>query len=1067
MPDADTIQGLFEAHVKKMPQRIAVIDASDSITYEALNQRANSLAHDLIARGVRPDTCVAICMDRRIDLLVALLAVLKAGAGYLPLDSTHPQERLLYCLKDNNDPFLIIPQSFQGIFSSYNGTCITLEQQSSDLIHNPCVTVQGQHLAYIIYTSGSTGNPKGVLIEREGVLNYIRWFAQYSQCQAGQRMDFSGNYIFDMAVTTTIASLALGLTLVIAQEETKKTAHSYLEYLARYEINFAKLTPSYFKLLVHEIKNNPHPLPHLQRLILGGENLSKLECKQWLRCFPSHRISNEYGPTEVTVAVSEFTVDRKNIAGLGGNIPIGLPGPNMDWTLLDEQQKPVSVGTTGELYVSGQGLARGYLNQEEMTSEKFIHLKNNVRFYKTGDLCRQKEGGVLEYLGRIDSQVKIRGYRVELQEVERQICAHPHIKDAIVHVDEYEEPRLVAYFILKDQGVILRQVDLRAFLAEHLPEYMVPAIMMSVPFFPLTANGKLDKKALPKPVYRSEQPYQAPSTPLEKKLTKLWTKELHVKPISLFDNFFELGGHSLAAARIISDIQHQLKKTVPLLTFYQATNLAQLAIAVNKIPKVRHSIHLRASAGRVFPLGMFQLTLWISRTFEPKTSQLNIVARKRIAGAINKEQLLKAFTALIQKHEVFSYRIFKFRPAQMVSPQRSFKLSEHDLSTLGLEECDFELEDSIQELVNYRRWAVKRPLIHARLFHLPQNQVELQICMPHLISDDLSPDIVFEDLSYFYLHQINEPPVVDSSYKEYVLFEHEYNRENQSEDIHFWDNYLSDASLFSFPQAAVISKMKASHMTYSSYVSIPGLIVDQVKNYCSEQHVSLNHGLSAALILALQHCCALTSQDKKIVLNLVKSTRTQMRYDQTIGCFLRTEPLKVSLNKQASLLELARQMQQSELETNAYQNCSSLLKLACIKTIRESQSPAYFILKSVTSICSMLLPWAKINKKLISIYQRLISFRRNKHFLININIQNNFVSRDLQNNKSLFNAPVIETRLYQHDLLTVDSLLDLSFLYANHEYYVVISANLTPEFRNQIAQTLIQILKEEVLIEQV
>ena len=498
-----TIHGSVEEHVRQTPNSIAAICEDESLTYQELNERANQLAHYLRAIGAQPDLPVAICMDRSIDLLIVILGILKSGSAYVPLDPLHPESRLLFKLQDNNNPIIIIKADQKEKLINYSGKIVLLDIDSTKICqqptHNPTSIVTHKHLAYVIYTSGSTGNPKGVLIEHGSVLNHHLWFKEYSHCQPHQRIDFSSNYIFDMAVTTTIIPLMLGLTIVICNDEVKKVVRHYLNYLEDNTVNIIKMTPSYFKVLLHEVKNNPIALPHLRAIVLGGENLSTADCTSWLAIYPDHVLYNEYGPTEATVAVSHYKVSHMNLSSLGISVPIGNPGSQMDCYILNPDNTPVQPGEMGELCISGLCLARGYLNQPELTHQQFINItishNTRVRIYKTGDLCRYLPDGSIEYLGRADNQVKIRGFRVEPGEIERSLIAHPDIKDVVVLAQKEDlHEKLIAYYVLNSHNTSPMVSQIRQYLEDLLPNYMIPAAFVRVDFFPLTANGKLDRQ---------------------------------------------------------------------------------------------------------------------------------------------------------------------------------------------------------------------------------------------------------------------------------------------------------------------------------------------------------------------------------------------------------------------------------------------------------------------------------------------------------------------------------------------------------------------------------------------
>ncbi len=430
---------MFEQQVKQRPQKIAAIFGGQSISYAELNRKANQLAHYLRALGITAETQVALCLDRSIDLLIVIMAILKAGGVYIPLDPSSPEKRLLLILHEGPTPILITTREWGKKFTRYQGKVLFVNEDK-ELQKQPQDNLQPvtspHHLAYIIYTSGSTGKPKGVLIEHDGVVNYSKWFADFCTLKSQQLVDFSSNPSFDFALTTSIVPLTIGLTVVICEDKIKKDPRLYLNYLVTSKVNFIKLTPSYFRVLLHQLKIKHSPLHHLKKIMLAGENLSSSDCAAWFGFYPKHQLFNEYGPTETSVAVCLYRIDSKNISSLGANVPIGTLAPNCQSYLLDEDGLLVADGKIGELYLGGCCLARGYLNNKKLTEQYFIkdpfNHAPNARLYKTGDLCRQLPTRELECVGRIDHQIKIRGFRVELAEIEYCLAAHPKLKSVVL-----------------------------------------------------------------------------------------------------------------------------------------------------------------------------------------------------------------------------------------------------------------------------------------------------------------------------------------------------------------------------------------------------------------------------------------------------------------------------------------------------------------------------------------------------------------------------------------------------------------------------------------------------------
>ncbi len=1071
MNSQNTIHALFEEWVERTPYHTALLFNGQSMTYWELNKRANQFAHYLRALGVNPDTQIALCMERSIDLFIVIFGILKAGAAYLPLDSSHPEERLLFILKDSQTSFIVTHSELKEKFVSYQGKLIAFEAFARETggydEANPSPIAESHHLAYIIYTSGSTGNPKGVLIEHKSVINYCRWFTAYTEYQSCQRVDFSLNYIFDMAISVTLVPLMSGMTVVIGSDQIKKNISVYLDYLKDNKINSIKITPTYLKVMLRELKFRQVSLPDLRILILGGENLSSSDCLAWLDLYPEHTLFNEYGPTEATVGISLYKVNRANCSLLPTHVPIGRPGSNVYCHILDSNLSPVSPGEQGELYIGGICLARGYLNRPDLTQRQFISdpfSENNMaRLYKTGDLCRELPDGSMECIGRIDHQVKVRGFRVEPGEIEKRLLSHQAIADVIViaQEDSLKEKLLVAYYILKDDKAEQPiNSQLRHYLQILLPDYMIPSFFIKVEAFPLTPNGKLDRNALPVPELTLTRDYLKPRTALEKKLARIWSEELDIKRIGLNDNFFELGGHSLCAARIISKINNNLGKVITLDEFYHALTIRELTGVVSRARKKNalHKVEYEASSSWL-PLSDFQLLLWLSSTFEPKAKKLNVVARKRLQGQLDLETLKRALDAVFKQHPILFCKVLTCQPAQVLQTNLPFKIITKNLETLSDSECSQVLETSVKELRAHTAWARGKPKLIIRLFYMKEDSIELQACMPHIIADDVSPDILFSHLSDYYLldtrltlDEVNP----DQHYREYLLNEQRYSQMYLDRDFDFWSKYLKDAHLFTFPGSAIVKKTTSPHFAYSTYMEIPENTLINLQQFCVRNNVSLNDGLCASVALALGDY---SGSKEHVFITLVKSTRDSQTYDNTIGCFLRLEPIKITLNKYSTLTDLAQQIHQAVIETNFYQRCSNVVKLACINVFSQKKRIKSCLISLLVYLYTVIFPGLKLNRKIFNLCGRLRSFEGTDKFPVFINVQSNFLTSKKQN-RDLFGLKSKKIEFYQYDLLKINNFLDVSFLRDDnhHTPYLVLSANLGPDFRELIAKKVFYIL---------
>lgn len=1072
MGDRLTIHQMVETHAELAPNHIAIISDNVSYNYKTLNHKANQLAHFLLSFHLKSDSLIAIALDHSPQLIIGILAILKAGCGYLPLDTKHPNDRLEFILEDTKAPVLITQAKSKHKFSNFTGRIILIDQIWNELklqpISNPSRVVEPDNLAYAIYTSGSTGKPKGVLIEHRSVVNYIRWFSEYSGCQAQDRIDFSSSIIFDMAVTTTITALSLGLQISICSDELKKNITQYLSYLNKMKITIIKLTPSYFKRLVLEAKTHHLALPDLKSILVGGEILYSKDCQAWLELYPTHHLYNEYGPTETTVAVSQYQVTQHNAAKLGHIVPIGKAGLNIHCLVLNENNQLAAPGEIGELHIGGSCLARGYLNQPALTAKKFINdtidVNAKTKWYKTGDLCRYLQDGNIEVIKRIDDQVKIRGYRIEPQEIEASLMSHPLVKEAVLVVrkNPLGEAQLIAYYIPECGNTIPSNHDLRSYLQKKIPDYMLPSSLIMMREFPLTENGKLDKKALQELVFSHE--IVKPQTKIEHQLMDVWRREFHLQDIGIKSNFFELGGHSLIAVRILSEIEKHFGKKIKLETLYQAPTIAQLASIIKNAPRTRRERRPKTRSTHDLhriPLGDFQFTFWISNLFEPKIKQLNIVDRRRIAGKLDIHALTLALEWIFKKHEILICHVGKYLPVLYLNKNIKYRISEKDLTNCSDDETEKLLANSLNELINKPLWQKNTPLIAVKLFYLNNEITELQISVSHMGFDDASEEVLFADLSTAYLHIKNgmELPAVikHPQYKDYILHEKNNLNQNLERDIQFWQTYLQDTALVVMPEKEVVSNME--NIPYSTYLDLPADIIEHTHEICTAASVSITNVLCAAVTLALKNTVDETNDN--IFINIVRSVRDNEVFDNMVGCFLRLDPIKVQSKTNLGLIELAQVIQQSRIETEAYQACSGMVKLACLDKTYRKKKVSNFIMNLLTKLYCKLFSRLNLNAKMLIMYGRLNSLRTKKQFLINMNLFNNFISP--AQDSTLFGYKFEKIKNHEYDLSKIDNVLDICIFRNNslNKNHLVISGNLQPSFRQMLGEKIIEMIKNK------
>jgi amino acid adenylation domain-containing protein len=583
------IHELFEAQVEKTPDAIAVIFETEQLNYRELNQRTNQLAHYLRSLGVKPEVLVGICVERSLDMVIGLLAILKAGGAYLPLDPTYPQERLAYMLENAQVPILLTQQCWVEIIPEHKAHVICLDTDWSNIAresqNNPVNNSTANNLAYAIYTSGSTGKPKGVLGIHRGAVNRFHWmwqtypFTQKEVCCQKTSLSFVDS------IWEIFGPLLRGIPTVIIPDTIVKNPQQFVETLASNEVTRLILVPSLLRILLDTHHNLQKNLPKLKLWVTSGEALSLDLLQKFRQTMPESTLLNLYGSSEVSADVTCYSINPE--AEIPLRVAIGRPIANTQIYVLDKYLKPVPTGIPGELYVSGAGIARGYLHQPEITAERFIpnpFEKNEpgARLYKTGDLARYLSDGNLEYIGRLDQQVKVRGNRIELGEIEAVLGQHPKVKESLVIATENEPndlQQLIAYLVLYPEQTVTTS-ELYDLLKQKLPSYMIPSAFVMLEALPLLPNGKIDRSALPMPDKirpELEAVYLPPQTEVEKTIANIWQEFLQIEKVGIHDNFFELGGHSLLLVQVHSKLKKIFQRDLLLVDVFQYPTINSFA----------------------------------------------------------------------------------------------------------------------------------------------------------------------------------------------------------------------------------------------------------------------------------------------------------------------------------------------------------------------------------------------------------------------------------------------------------------------------------------------------------
>jgi amino acid adenylation domain-containing protein len=601
-PKDKCVHELFEEQVERTPDAIAVVFPStgsghseDSrLTYRELNRRANQLAHYLRKRGVGPEALVGVCVERSLEMVVGLLGILKAGGAYVPMDANSPNKRLAFMLQDAHATVVLTQEKFLPEIGGRTVLCLDrnwkeIAQQSAE---NPDRRATAENLAYVIYTSGSTGQPKGVEVPHRAVLRLL-FGVNYARFDAARTFLQLAPASFDASIFELWGALLHGARCVLFPGAIPDPTELGT-LLHQHKITTLWLTASLFNAVIDEA---PEALSGVRQLLIGGEALSAPHVRCALSRLPEMEIINGYGPTESTTFACCYPIPPQ-LDGSINSIPIGRPIGNTEVYLLDRHLSPVPIGIPGELHIGGDGLARGYLNRPELTAEKFIphpfSSRPGARLYKTGDLARYLPDGNIEFLGRLDHQVKIRGFRIEPGEIEAALNQHPAVRDCVVVAQEDDAPdpstalrtgqRLIAYVVPKQQPSPTAG-ELRDFLKQRLPDYMIPSIFILLDALPRTPHGKLDRGALPAPDARrpeQDNTLVEPRTPAETALAKIWAQVLRLERVGVHDNFFDLGGHSLLAIQVISRVREAFRVEVSLRSLFETPTVAGLADAVQQ-----------------------------------------------------------------------------------------------------------------------------------------------------------------------------------------------------------------------------------------------------------------------------------------------------------------------------------------------------------------------------------------------------------------------------------------------------------------------------------------------------
>ncbi|WP_408953367.1 amino acid adenylation domain-containing protein [Lysobacter sp. Hz 25] len=930
------IHGVFEQRAAERPTAIAARFQGRSLTYAELDRSANRLAHRLIALGVQPDDRVAICAERGLELVVGLLAILKAGAGYVPLDPQHPDERLAFMLADSAPRVLLAPAALresvaalaqaEAAFVAMDG--IADVQSPSPLDLAPEVAGLGpRHLAYVIYTSGSTGLPKGVMVEHRNVLRLVV-NNECAQFGVDDVIGLCANPAFDASTWELWGALLNGARLeIIAAADVLEPAR-FAAALIDGGVTALWLTVGLFNEYVDALAPAFAGLNHL---LIGGDALDPRSVARALgRAQRPRRLVNGYGPTETTTFATNFEIAA--VAEGARSIPIGKPIANTRVYLLDARGEPVPVGVAGELYIGGPGVARGYLNRDELSAERFVADpfgdEPGARLYRTGDLGRWQADGSIEFLGRNDFQVKIRGFRIELGEIEARLTDCAGVREAVVlaREDQPGDKRLVAY-VIADDGAEVSAAALREALAKHLADYMLPSAFVSLAAWPLTANGKLDRKALPAPDASAvaAREYEAPQGEAETAVAAIWCELLGLERVGRHDHFFELGGHSLLAVQLTTRLRESLGAALALREVFARPTLAAMASALSGAERTDEAAIPRADRAAALPLSWAQQRLWFLDRLDPAAgAAYHMPTALRLSGRLDRDALKATLDRIVARHENLRTCFVEIDGAasQSIAPaDRGFDLVEIDLRELDADARERAVAELGAEEARTPFDLAAGPLIRGRLLRLAADEHVLLLTQHHIVSDGWSLGVLVKEVTALYTAfsqgQDDPLPPLPIQYADYAQWQRQWLQgETLRQQLGFWREHLHGApALLELPTDRPRPPLQSYAGDRVGLSLSPRLTADL-------RELSQRHGatLFMTLLAAWSSLLSRLSGQGEIVVGSPVANRQRAEIEPLIGFFVNTLALRIEVDGQASVADLLGRVRSTMLDAYAHQD---------------------------------------------------------------------------------------------------------------------------------------------------
>ncbi|MDP9785927.1 non-ribosomal peptide synthase/polyketide synthase [Pseudomonas fluorescens] len=934
-----SVQQLIEAQVAKTPDACALVCAGQRLSYATLNARANQLAHVLMEQGVGPDVLVGIAAERSVEMVVGLLAILKAGGAYVPLDPEYPQDRLAYMFEDSGIGLLLtqrhlleqlpLPAGLRSLVLDQPGDWLAGHSEA-----NPAVELSGENLAYVIYTSGSTGKPKGAGNRHSALVNRLCWMQDAYRLGASDRVLQKTPFSFDVSVWEFFWPLLIGSTLVMAPPGAHRDPEQLIALITTQQITTLHFVPSMLQVFMQDPAVGD--CQSLTRIICSGEALPVDAQLQVFAKLPAAGLYNLYGPTEAAIDVTHWScVDEGRDA-----VPIGQPIANLSTFILDHNLAPLPVGVTGELYLGGEGLARGYHARPSLTAERFVTspFGDGARLYRTGDLARYRADGVIEYAGRMDHQVKIRGLRIELGEIEARLSEHAEVRESVVIAQD--GTLLVGYVVPHSQALLNADGNvgqefeqaLKAHLSQHLPDYMVPQHWVLLERMPVSPNGKLERKALPR--FDASQPQQgfvAPEGTLERQIANVWQEVLELEQVGRNDHFFERGGHSLLATQAVSRLRQLTGYPLSLRDLFNHPQLKALAVLMAGTADGpgragdSRGVRLKAHGPRrSAPLSLVQRRLWIAEQLSGGTSAYGMPMALRLCGGLSVEHLMRSFAEVVRRHDVLRTAYIQDEegdPLALIADEVRLDFPLIDLSDLS---PAAQQEQVVQATLENARTPIdleQAPLLRGRILRLGPNEHVLLYAMHHIIFDGWSMGLLIDELVQVYEASLTGKPMplapLEVQYQDFALWQQALEEQGVlARQAEYWKQRLSGyEGRLNLPLDSPRGQT-ASYDGDALQFQLSSELTGALRRLSSEAGVTLYSTLLAAFQVLLHRI----SEAQDLVVGADVAGREQPALERLIGFFVNVLPLRSRLDAEATFASFLAQTQDNLLDALEHQD---------------------------------------------------------------------------------------------------------------------------------------------------